>query len=122
MLKDRAVQSNASRCDAKDRAYRSERNIVVGDGAARRFRGGRRPGRAPRPSAFTSAWRATEQDHIAGPNFGHLLLVPIRIVPFAGLQAALDVYHAALSEVVVADLRQLVPDNDVVPLGLLLLF
>src|SRR5688500_11416873 len=57
----------------------SERNIVVGDGAACRFRGGRRPGRAPRPSAFTSAWRSTEQDHIAGPNFGHLLLVPIRI-------------------------------------------
>src|SRR5262249_33516017 len=48
-------------------------------------------------------------------------LLPVLVLPAPGLQAALDVDLFALLKVFAADLGELLPGDDVVPLGALLL-
>src|SRR5207253_3154449 len=54
-------------------------------------------------------------------DLGRVLLLAGLVLPFAGLQLALDVDLRALAQVLLGDPRQvLVEDHDVVPLGALL--
>src|SRR5262249_45817998 len=54
---------------------------------------------------------------IAGANLGGFSLVTFLIVPFACLQAAFDIHQAAFCEVLITNLRQPVPSDDVMPFG-----
>src|SRR5207249_2409419 len=47
-------------------------------------------------------------------------LLAFLVLPFAGLDAALDIDHGPLFEVLLADLRKLAPGSDAMPFGALL--
>src|ERR1700722_2013402 len=75
-------------------------------------------GSAGTAAIFASAFAAsTKQYQIAGHNFGHVLFLSrCLIVPGAGLQATFDVNFAAFFQVLAGDLRQTLPEDDIVPL------
>src|SRR6185437_1179199 len=64
---------------------------------------------------------SSEKNQIAGDNFGHIFFLSAGlIVPGAGLQAAFDIDLAALLQIFSGDLRQPLPEHNVVPLGAVL--
>ena len=78
-------------------------------------------GRAARAAAVAFAAATTfatsaQKNQVPGDDFGHvLLLVGLLVIPGASLQAALDVDLIALLQVFTGDLRQTLPEHDVVP-------
>jgi hypothetical protein len=71
--------------------------------------------------AAAAAARAEHLEGVADDLGAVLLLARLAVVPGAGLEATLDVDLLALGEVLAGDLRLLAPDDDLVPLRLLLL-
>jgi hypothetical protein len=100
---------------------RSEGNIVVGNGAfdPGADRNSRRRGFARLLAAI--GWSA-EQDHVARADLGRPSLVAVLIIPLAGLKTSLDIDQPSLGQVLIADFREPVPDDDIVPFGPLLFF
>src|SRR5580704_878874 len=83
--------------------------------------GGRRG--SPRTAGIvtTTFAAAAEQHQIVGHDFGHIFLLPRRlVVPRAGLQAALDVHLTALFQILTGNFGQPLPEHHVVPLGAVL--
>src|SRR5262249_36892954 len=72
---------------------------------------------ARRPGAATAA---AEKAHVARDDLGDVALVAVLVVVAAIGDAAFDVHLAAFREVLTAGLGLFAPDDDVVPLGLLL--
>src|ERR1700690_2356951 len=97
-----------------------ERDIVVRArwGGVFTLRGGEARISGATGAAATSA---TEEAHVARDDLGDVLLVAVLVVVAAVGDAALDIDLAALGEILTAGLSLLAPDDDVVPLGLLLL-
>src|SRR6185369_9206692 len=72
-------------------------------------------------STAGTAARSTEQHQFIGDHFGHIFLLTARfVVPRTRLQSSLDINLVALLQVFARDLRQSLPQDDVVPLGCLL--
>src|SRR5208282_140170 len=71
---------------------------------------------------FAAAFAASpEQDDVIADDVGHVfLLAGLLVVPGVGSNAAFDVYLAAFLEILSGDLRQPLPEHDVVPLGAIL--
>ena len=77
------------------------------------------PAKSPPPPFAPAA----QENQITGHDFGHVfLLAGGLVVPGAGLQASFDVDLAALLQIFAGDLRQALPEHDVVPLGAVLPF
>src|SRR5688572_1028320 len=100
-----------------------ERNIVLGDRVHRWFV---RAAAHLRPAAIhaaatPAAASATQQGNAIGLHFSRISLVAVLVVPLTGLQAPLDVDLLALGQVLLQALCLLAPENDAVPLCLLLL-
>src|SRR6185295_17199244 len=76
-----------------------------------------RPGTA---SAGTLSTTAEEHD-VAGDNLRRVVLAVLLVRPLAGLEPTLDVALAALGQVLAAELAELSPDHDAMPLGAFLL-
>src|SRR5690606_1317960 len=71
--------------------------------------------------ATAAAITAAEEDHIRGHDLGGVVLLPFLVGPLARLQASFDVALAPLGQVLTAELAELPPHHDAVPLGALLL-
>lgn len=59
-----------------------------------------------------------EEDHVVGLDLGAVARLPILILPGARLEPAIDIYSAALVQMVVAGFRQAAPHNHTRPLRL----
>src|SRR5260370_37659928 len=68
-------------------------------------------------SAFGAA---TEHAKIVGDDFKTGALLAFFVLPFAGLDAALDENQRTLLEILLCDFSLFAPDDDLVPLGALL--
>src|SRR5262249_60137201 len=76
-------------------------------------------GRSPPGS---SSFPAPAKEHVgAGDLFRRVVLAVLVVRPLAGLEPTLDVALAALGQVLAAELAELSPDHDAVPLGAFLL-
>src|SRR5450755_3014022 len=101
-------------------------DVTTGVGSERRDR---RAGAGGLPAevgtaAAVTVLAAVKELHVVGVDLGLVALGPrVLVVPRAGLEAALDVDHAALLEVLAAELGELavagVPHHDVVVVGVL---
>src|SRR5205085_9293522 len=99
-----------------------KRNLLV----ILHFRRGRRGGgRLARRGVSAAAVRAAlfiaapiEHLHRAGDDFRAVLLLPrLLVVPAVGADRAVDVNELRLLQILPADLGELAPGDDVVPLG-----
>src|SRR5690606_4175266 len=61
-----------------------------------------------------------EEDDLGGDDLGGPAALPVAVLPLAGLEAALHVALPPLAQVLAAELAELAPDDDAVPLGALL--
>src|SRR5690349_9191560 len=70
--------------------------------------------------SFARLAPAAQQDQVLGHDLCLIVLLPVLVVPGAGLQPALDVNRAPFLQVLARDLRRALPGHDVVPLGAVL--
>src|SRR5687768_4855724 len=71
--------------------------------------------------AAPAAAAATQERHAIGFDFGRVLLVAVLVVPLSGLQPPFDVDLLPFDEIFLEALGLFAPQDDPVPLGLLLL-
>src|SRR5687767_3814759 len=72
-------------------------------------------------AAGPAAAPTSEQGNPVGFYLGGVLLIPVLVVPLAGLEPSLHIDLLTLGEVLLQALRLLAPEDDAVPLGLFLL-
>src|SRR5665213_2308788 len=102
-------------------------DVTTGVGSERRdgrAGAGGLPAEVGTAAAAITVLAAVQELHVVGIDLGLVALGPrVLVVPRAGLEAALDVDHAALLEVLAAELGELavagVPHHDVVVVGVL---
>src|SRR5262249_38484623 len=102
-----------------DRRPALERHVVVVARARRRRLGSLGNfARGARPRPVLSA---SEHHDVGCPDLGFVPLLPVLVLPAPGLEAALNVDLLSFLQILAADLSELLPRHDVVPLGALLL-
>jgi len=64
-----------------------------------------------------AAWATAEHLHVAGDNFGAVLIDPFLVLPFARAQRTFDIDLLAFAQVFGADFRQFIEQHHAVPFG-----
>src|SRR5690348_16230488 len=70
--------------------------------------------------SFARVAPAAQQDQVLGHDLCLVVLLPVLVVPGAGLQASLNVNRAPFLQVLARDLGGALPGHDVMPLGAVL--
>src|SRR6266849_9640863 len=98
---------------------RSTIEIRIGRAPTAKATALRGPGSSPRACCSSFA-AAAEHAEIVGHNLEAGPLLPLFVLPFAGLDAPFDVNQRAFLQILLGDFRLLTPHNNLVPLGALL--